>query len=218
LLVFSRTTGYRHTSIPNGITALTAVARERDWMLTATEDPTTFTDDGLAPFDVLVFLSPSGEVLDDAQQAAFERFIRSGKGFAGIHAASTAEYDWPFYGELIGAYFEAHPETQQATIVVEDATHPATAMLPARWTRIDEWYSFRTDPRPNVHVLLTLDESSYDPLGVGMGSDHPIAWTSEYEGGRMFDTALGHTEQSYAEALFLEHVTAGIEWAARRLP
>jgi len=216
LLVYTRTGGYRHDAIPVAIAALQTLAGERDWAVTATEDPTTFSDDGLAPFDVLVFAHTSEEVLDADQQAAFERFMRSGKGFVGIHSATDTEYDWLYYGELIGAYFRSHPAIQQATIAVEDATHPSTTTLPARWTRTDEWYAFVENPRPNVHVLLTLDESTYDPAGSDMGGDHPIAWTNELDGARMFYTALGHTQASYSEPLFLEHIAGGIEWAGRR--
>jgi len=218
LLVFTRTGGYRHDAIAVCIGALNTLAAERDWTVTATEDPTTFTDAGLAPYDVLVFAHTTEEVLDADQQAAFERFMRSGKGLAGIHSATDTEFDWPFYGELIGAYFRGHPAIQQATIVVEDATHPSTAMLPARWTRTDEWYSFIENPRPNVHVLLTLDESTYAPAEHAMGADHPIAWTNELDGARAFQTALGHTQESYSEPAFLEHIAAGIEWAGRRVP
>ena len=218
LLVFTRTGGYRHEAIPAAIAALTTLASERDWTVTATEDPTTFTDEGLAPYDVLVFALTSDEVLDTDQQAAFERFMRSGKGLAGVHSATATEYDWPYYGELMGVFFRAHPVTQSATIVVDDATHPATSMLPARWTRTDEWYSFVENPRPNVHVLLTLDETSYDPADTAMGTDHPIAWTNEVDGARVFQTALGHTPASYSETLFLEHIAAGIEWAGGRVP
>jgi cytochrome c len=214
VLVYSQTTGFRHDSIPVGVQALRALAEDRDWTLDATEDPSVFNDGELRNYNVLLFLSPTGENLNDPQKAAFERFIRSKKGYVGIHAASDTEYEWPFYGELVGAYFLDHPSVQRATIVVEDTSHPATAGLPARWTRTDEWYNFQTNPRANVEVLLSLDETSYDP-GTGMDGDHPIAWLHEYEGTRVFYTALGHTKESYAEAAFLSHIARGIEWAAR---
>jgi type 1 glutamine amidotransferase len=216
LLVFSRTTSFRHTSIAVGISALTNLAMERGWTLTATEDPTLFQDSALAAHDAVVFLNNTGDVLDATQQAAFERYIRAGGGFVGIHAASDTEFDWPFFGALVGAYFSVHPDIQPATIRVEDPTHPATIGLPDPWQRTDEWYNFRTNPRANVNVLLTLDESSYSPGAGAMGADHPIAWCHEYEGGRSFYTALGHTEASYTEPLFLAHVAGGIEWVIAR--
>lgn len=214
VLVFSRTAGFRHSSIPAGITALQTLGEERDWTVTATEDPAVFSDAGLADYNVLVFLSTTGDILDADQQAAFERFIRAPHGFVGIHSASDTEYDWPFYGALVGAYFREHPSIQSATIVVENATHPATIALPDRWTRTDEWYAFQTNPRATVEVLLSLDETSYTPGNAHMDGDHPIAWYHEYEGARAFYTALGHTDESYAEPEFLGHVAGAIEWAA----
>jgi type 1 glutamine amidotransferase len=214
-LVFSRTAVFRHTSIPQGIAALRMLGTQRGWRVTATEDPTLFTDQGLAPFNVVVFLSTTGDVLNPDQQAAFERFIRRGNGFVGIHSATDTEYDWPWYGALVGAYFRAHPEIQPARIHIE-AAHPSTMGLPSTWMRTDEWYGFRDNPRSRVTVLLALDESSYMPGASTMGGDHPIAWSHEHDGGRAFYTALGHTEASYAEPLFLQHLAGGIEWAARR--
>jgi type 1 glutamine amidotransferase len=216
VLVFSRTAGYRHESIADGIAALSSLAGERAWQLVATEDAATFSDAGLEPFDVVVFLSTTGDVLGDSQQAALERFVRSGHGFVGIHAASDTEYDWPWYGALVGAYFRAHPAVQSATVRVDDASHAATSALPALWTRVDEWYAFQTNPRSYVNVLLTLDESSYTPGEGSMGADHPIAWYHAYDGGRSFYTALGHTRECYGEALFIAHLAGGIEWAAGR--
>jgi type 1 glutamine amidotransferase len=213
-LVFSKTEGFRHESIPAGLVALTNMASDRGWTLQATEDASRFSDSGLAPYNVLVFLSPSGDVFTADQQAAFERYIRAGHGFVGIHAASTVEYDWPFYGELVGAFFREHPDVQPAVIRVENANHPSTTGLPNEWRRTDEWYSFRANPRPNVTVLLTLDETSYSAGTSTMGGDHPIAWYHEYQGSRAFYTALGHTDESYAEPAFLGHIQGAIEWAA----
>ena len=214
LLVFSRTAEFRHESIPAGIGALQGLADERGWELVASEDPTRFADESLGGFDVVVFFSTTGDVLDGEQEAAFERFIRSGKGFVGVHAASDTEYDWPWYGELVGAYFLAHPPVQVASVSVEEALHPATAGLPSPWLRTDEWYGFQTNPRAEVQVLLSLDEASFDPGEGSMGGDHPIAWCHEYDGGRSFYTALGHTIESYSEPEFLQHLAGGIEWAA----
>ncbi len=216
LLVFSRTVAYRHDSIPAGVQALSALATEHGYRFTATEDPTTFTDQGLAGYDVVIFLSTTGDVLDDTQQAAFERFIRAGHGFVGIHSASDTEYDWAWYGGLVGAYFREHPDIQPASVVVEDNDNPATRGLPNPWQRTDEWYAFRTNPRPNVQVLLSLDESSYAPGTANMNGDHPIAWCHEYDGGRAFYTALGHTIESYSEPLFVGQLEGAISWAAAR--
>ncbi len=214
VLVFSATAGYRHASIEDGVEALVKLAEQRGWRLRATEDANVFTATGLEEVNVVVFLSTTGDVLDPDQQLAFERFIRAGNGYVGVHAASDTEYDWPWYGGLVGAYFNAHPEIQRATIIVEDGSHAATRHLPTGWTRTDEWYGFRTNPRAQVDVLLALDESSYSAGQSAMGEDHPIAWAHEYDGGRAFYTALGHTPESYGESEFLQHLVGGIEWAA----
>ena len=215
-LVFSKTTGFRHSSIPNGISAITELAQANGFNVDATEDSTLFTDENLANYQAVIFLSTTGTVLDDQQKAAFQRYIENGNGYVGIHSASDTEYGWAWYGELVGAYFSSHPSIQPARIQIEDADHPSTATLPPDWQRTDEWYNFRTNPRGVVHVLATLDESSYD--GGDMG-DHPIAWCHEVTGGgRAWYTALGHTEGSYSEPLFLEHLRGGIMTAAGALP
>jgi cytochrome c len=211
-LVFSKTTAYRHVSIPQGIAALKALGADHGFALDSTEDAARFTDAELAGYKVVVFLSTTGDILDAVQKAAFERYIRSGGGFVGIHSASDTEYQWPWYGRLVGAYFANHPEIQPATTHIEDPTHPSTTDLPAVWQRTDEWYNFRSNPRGAVHVLATLDEATYS--GGKMGTDHPIAWCQVIDGGRSWYTAMGHTSESYAEPLFRLHLLGGIESAA----
>ena len=214
VLVFSRTLGYRHASIPIATEALADLAEAEGWQFASSEEASVFTDEGLSPYNVLIMLSPTGDILDAAQQAAFERYIQAGNGYVGIHAASDTEFDWAWYGGLVGAFFRVHPDIQPATIVVENREHPSTAHLSETWARTDEWYSFETNPRQNVTVLLSLDEQSYAPGDSEMDGDHPIAWYHEYDGGRSFYTALGHTEESYSEPAFMQHVKGGIEWAA----
>lgn len=212
VLVFSKTAGYRHESIPDGVRAVRRIAAERGWSVVATEDAAEFTEENLARFDVVVFLMTTGDVLDEKQQSALQSFVGAGKGFVGIHSASDTEYDWTFYGELVGAYFRSHPEIQSATYLVEDRDHPATRHLPEKWARVDEQYSFDRNPRESgVRVLLALDETSYSPGADAMG-DHPVAWTHEKAGGRAFYTALGHTRESYSDPLFLEHLAGAIAW------
>ncbi|MEY4810626.1 MAG: hypothetical protein RI986_964, partial [Planctomycetota bacterium] len=214
ILVFSRTAGFRHASIPDGIRTVTELGAGR-WTVDATEDSSVFTAANLKNYRAVVFLSTTGDVLDDAQQKAFEQYIHAGGAWVGVHAASDTEYDWPWYGKLAGAWFLGHPAVnQEATVVVEDRTHPSTRMLPAEWKRLDEWYAFRTNPRSNVHVLASLDEKSYDPGKASMGGDHPIMWYHDFEGGRAWYTAGGHTKESYTEPLFRQHLREGIAWAA----
>jgi cytochrome c len=214
VLVFSRTVGYRHASIEAGTRALQALAEERGFSLTATEDAAVFSADGLTDYDVVLFLNTTGDVLDEAQQLVLEEFVRSGHGFVGVHSACDTEYDWPWYGGLVGAYFRDHPPVQSATVVVEDPSHPATAKLPAEWSHTDEWYAFRENPRDKVHVLLRVDEATYTHDVGSMGTDHPIAWYHEYDGGRAIYTGLGHTAENYQEPELLEHLAGAIRWAA----
>ncbi|MFD2245788.1 ThuA domain-containing protein [Pontibacter ruber] len=210
LLVFSKTSGFRHESIPAGIAAIHKLAQEPGVRVTATENAAYFTEDSLSKYKAVVFLSTTQDVLNASQQAAFEKYIRGGGGFAGIHAASDTEYDWPWYNKLVGAYFESHPHIQQASINVLDKSHPSTTHLPDHWERTDEWYNFK-NMNPDVKVLAKLDEKTYE--GGKNGDNHPIAWYHEFEGGRAFYTALGHTSESYSEPLFLQHIWGGIEYA-----
>ncbi|MFE6820120.1 ThuA domain-containing protein [Streptomyces sp. NPDC057677] len=212
ILVFSRTAGFRHSSIDDGITALRDLGAANNFTVDATEDAQRFTVDNLAPYKAVVFLSTTGDVLDGAQQTAFEQYIRSGGGYVGIHAAADTEYDWAFYGGLAGALFHSHPAVQSAKVKVEDRAHDATAHLGTDWQRTDEWYNYRTNPRTSARVLASLDESSYS--GGNMAGDHPIAWCKDYQGGRAFYTGGGHTDESYAEPAFRRHLLGGIRWAA----
>jgi type 1 glutamine amidotransferase len=163
----------------------------------------------------VIFLSTTGDVFDGNQQAAFERFIRRGGGFVGVHSAADTEYDWAWYGGLVGAYFKSHPRIQPATLIVADSTHPSSEHLPPRWARRDEWYNFREAPAVG-RTLLVIDEKSYS--GGTMRLRHPMAWCQEYDGGRAWYTALGHTIETYGEPLFLRHLLGGILWAAGAAP
>ncbi len=211
VLVFSKTAGFRHDSIPDGIAAIEQLGADHDFSVVATEDDAEFTDDNLANYAVVIFLNTTGTVLDDAEKAAFMRYIESGGGFVGIHSATDTEYDWPWYGQLVGAYFQSHPAIQQATVDVVDQQHPSTMDLPAVWVRTDEWYNFQTNPRGSVHVLAVLDETTYD--GGTMG-DHPISWCQEFDNGRSWYTAMGHTQGTYNEPLYQSHILGGIRYAA----
>lgn len=234
VLVFSKTAGYRHDSIPDGIAAIQALGRQHRFSVDATEDAARFTDRGLARYEAVVFLSTTGDVLNEQQQAAFERYVRGGGGYAGVHAAADTEYSWPFYGRLVGAYFRSHPQPQTATVVVEDRAHPATAHLDESWARFDEWYNYQppenpsttfgggTDysPRGQVHVLAALDEASYLELDGSdlTADDHPIAWCQNVAAGRSFYTGGGHTKESYVEPAFRRHLLGGIQTAAGAVP
>ena len=214
VLVFSRTKGFRHASIPDGVAAVQALGTAHGFAVEATEDATAFSDQSLSRFAAVVFMSTTGDVLDSAQQVVFERYIRSGKGFVGVHSATDTEYDWPWYGQLVGAYFKRHPAVQEAKVDVRDRTHLATKCLPAVWNRRDEWYDFRAAPPADAKILLTIDETSY--TGGTMGAVHPMAWSRGFDGGRTFYTELGHTSESFKDQAYLDHLAGGILWAIGR--
>lgn len=212
VLVFSKAAGFRHSSIDEGIAALRELGGAHNFTVTATEDASAFTAPYLPGYEAVVFLSTTGDVLNSAQQEAFEGYIGDGGGYVGVHAAADTEYDWEWYGGLAGALFKSHPAIQQATVEVENRAHDATAHLGTTWQRTDEWYDYRSNPRTTARVLAALDESTYS--GGTMGGDHPIAWCKDYAGGRAFYTGGGHTEGSYEEAAFRRHLLGGIRWAA----
>jgi type 1 glutamine amidotransferase len=213
ILVFSKTAGFRHGSIEPGIAALRNLGATNGFAVDATEQAGQFTTANLSRYKAVVFLSTTGDVLNSDQQAAFMTYIRSGGGFVGVHAAADTEHGWPWFGDLVGAFFASHPAPAQARIRVEKRDHPSTRTLPDPWNRFDEWYDFKRNPRSQgVTVLLSLDESSYS--GGQMGSDHPIAWYHEHDGGRAWYTAGGHTDASFSEPAFLEHLLGGIRYAS----
>ena len=214
VLVYSETQGFRHDSIETGVARIEQLGSANNFAVDATEDSTAFRANNLRKYDAVIFLSTTGNVLNANQQAAFENYIQDGGGYVGVHAAADTEYDWPFYGNLVGAYFKSHPAIQEATVKVADKNHPSTKHLPDRWTRTDEWYDYRTNPRGDVHVLATLDETTYDGENMGTQSDHPIAWCQNFGGGRSFYTGGGHTKESYGEPAFQKHLLGGIRWAA----
>jgi type 1 glutamine amidotransferase len=212
VLVFSKTTGYRHDSIPAGIAAIRALGEHHHFRVDAYEDAAVFADERLARYRAVVFLNTTGDILDAGQQAAFESFIQRDGGFVGLHSATDTEYEWPWYQRLVGTYFRSHPAIQPATLRVVDSTHLSTRELPAVWRRTDEWYDFRFDPGQDVSILMRIDEATY--VGGTMGASHPMAWYHQFDGGRAWYTALGHTIESYSDPLFLAHVLGGIRWAA----
>ncbi len=212
--MFTKTAEFRHDSIPAAIAAVRQLGATNGFGVDQTEDAGAFTDANLARYRAVMFLLTSGDVLDELEQAAFQRYIEGGGGFVGVHSAADTEHDWPWYGGLVGTYFASHPAIQAAQIDVADPRDASTAGLPEVWARTDEWYNFTSDPRPSVHVLMTVDERTYDPGDGAMGADHPISWWHAYDGGRAWYTALGHTDSTYSEPLFLGFLLGGIRYAA----
>jgi type 1 glutamine amidotransferase len=224
ILVFSRTEGFRHYSIPIGLAMIEDLGSKHGFEVEASEDAAAFTRANLARFDAVVFLSTTGDVLDRPEQRALNHYVRGGGGYAGIHSASDTEHEWPFYRKLVGAWFKSHPLQQLASFDNEAPRNPATKHLPERFTVFDEFYSFKTNPRPNVRVLLTIDESTYGPdpntsylpggtPSSGVMGDHPMSWCHESLGGPSFYTELGHEGTTYLLGWFQRHVLGGIRIA-----
>ncbi|MDG4857959.1 ThuA domain-containing protein [Streptomyces sp. T-3] len=223
-LLFTKAVGYVHDSIPAGIQMLTEEAAENNFEVVQTDDATVFADDKLKDFDVIVMLQNSGMVWDtEAQREALQKYVRSGKGVVAIHNTLDMgiEEQFPWWDETVngGAHMPAHsPGVLQGTAKVADRVHPSTKALPERWERPEEWYNFDKNPRGDVHVLVTADETTYDPGGSAMGADHPISWCRNTEGGKVWATAMGHDKASYSEAAFRDHVVGGVKWAAGAEP
>ncbi|MFO7846152.1 MAG: ThuA domain-containing protein [Balneolaceae bacterium] len=211
MLVFSKTDGFRHQSIEAGQEALQKLGEENGVGVTVTEDASMFTDENLSGYDAVIFLNTTMTVFNGEQRDAFQAYIQNGGGYAGIHSAADTEYDWPWYGELVGAYFDNHPPgTPNANVLLVDSNHPSTEMLPETWNRDDEWYNYQ-EFEDHINVLLELDTDSYE--GSDHPDNHPIAWYHEFDGGRSFYTGLGHTEESFSDDQFLAHLWGGIQYA-----
>lgn len=212
VLIFTKTTGFRHDNIPKGVAVMKKLFAEANITASHTEDANVFLADSLANFQAVIFFSTSGTILDNVQKAVFQKFIESGKGFMGIHAAADTEYEWPWYAQLVGAYFSSHPPVQEAKIDVVNRKHPATKHLQKIWMHKDEWYDFK-DVKPGINVLMLLDETSYK--NGRMGKFHPIAWFQEFKNYRMFYTGLGHTKESFDEANFQKHILGGLKYVMK---
>lgn len=210
VLVFAKTAGYHHESISVGLPAIQKLGAENKFLVDTTTNAEVFNAANLKQYAAIVFLSTTGDLLNEEQQVAFEQYIKNGGGFVGVHAAADAEYGWPWYGKLVGAYFISHPKQQTAMLKITDPKSIATKHLPDTWTRKDEWYNYK-DIQPDLHVLINLDETSY--TGGINGASHPIAWYHNFEGGRSFYTGLGHVDGSYTDPLFLKHLLGGIQYA-----
>jgi type 1 glutamine amidotransferase len=222
VLLFTKTAGWHHDSTHAGVTAIKALGDLHDFKVFWTENADlVFKDTELKKYKAVIFLSTTGDILNNEQQAVFERYMRAGGGFVGIHAAADTEYDWPFYTKMVGHMFHIHPAVQTATIKVENPNFPGMDRFAKRFLFTEEWYEYDASRSSNLKYLLSVDEKTYAPYakwgpkeGKGMGAMHPIAWYQEYEGGRAFYTGLGHLQATFSDAHFMHHVYGGIYWAA----
>ena len=210
VLIFSKTEGYRHTaSIEEGQKAILKMAADNGFMADTSENPEMFNDDSLKHYRAVIFLNISGSVFNNEQRVSLKRFVQAGGGVLSIHASADAERDWPWFGRLIGAYYDSHPPVQKGKLITVDKNHPASSFMPDSVYRTDEFYNFQ-QVSPDIKVLVNLDEKSY--TGGSMGSSHPSVWYQEFEGGRSFYTSWGHTKESWREPLFLQQVRNGLQW------
>lgn len=209
LLLFTKTAGYRHDNIPKGVETIQRLFAKEGITVRHTEDAAVFLSDSIASFDGVLFFSTTGTIFNSEEKLAFQTFIESGKGFMGIHAASDTEFDWPWYNQLVGAYFMSHPRVQEAKLQVLNRKHKATRHLGKIWMHKDEWYDFK-NVQDGLHVLMNLDETSYE--GGKMGAIHPIAWFRKVHGTRMFYTGLGHTKESFDSLDFQKHIIGGVKY------
>lgn len=220
-LLVTTTRGWHHQALHYGVVALNSLAEKSEFDLTLLQDPNSITDKNLTQYHVIIFLHTTGDIFDSAQQRVMERFIRSGKGFVGIHSASDTEYNWEWYTQLVGRMFTIHPATQTAKLKVVDPQFPGLQGFADGRLWTDEWYEFTPEKVKGLNYVLAVDETTYDvkaqwgeKKAVGMGAFHPIAWYHNFDGGRSFYTALGHVPANFSDASFLEHIYAGIRWAA----
>ncbi len=209
ILIFSKTAKFRHDSIPVAVKTLQQLAEEQGLQADLGEDAAQFTTDNLARYRAVVFASTTGDVLDETQQAAFEHYIGNGGGYMGVHAAADTEYDWPWYGQLVGAWFRNHPAGLQSSHVQPERDSQPNG---TSWAVRDELYNYRDNPRPRVQVLATVDESQYQ--GGTMGKDHPISWCHRVDGGRSWYTGLGHDASLYDMPQFLAQLRQGLRYAS----
>jgi uncharacterized protein len=217
VLLYTKTEGFHHESIKEGVDAIRKMAERHNFTVEWQENASVFNDKKMEEFKAVIFLNTTGNILNDEQQKAMEKFIKAGNGFVGIHSAADTEYDWEWYTKLVGRMFKTHPPTQTATLKLSSAKFPGMERVPASWQWTDEWYEYGEDKIKGLNTLLAVDEKTYEAktkFGPGMGDFHPIAWYHDYDGGRAFYTGLGHVPLVYSDPIFLEHLFGGIFWAA----
>jgi len=222
VLVYSGSTGYRHASIPAAVAAIKTLGEKAGYVIDTSEDPEVFSADNLAKYKALVLVSnstdpkkPESEWLVGSKRDALVGFLKAGKGVIGLHAAADSHYNWGWYGQMIGGYFDHHPKgTPKGVVTVVDSRHPATAKLPRTLQRNDEWYYYK-DFDPTVRVLVTIDPKSIGDSGEADVNPNPLVWCHDFGGGRVFYSALGHTDESWSEPYLVNLMTGALAYAVR---
>lgn len=244
LLVFAKTNGFRHASIATGKLAFIEMGRKTGaFEAVVTEDLDQFEIDNLKKYDAVLFLSTTMNVFspndaemkkltDEEKKTAavrearlkdnLMRFIKSGRGYIGIHAATDCCYEWPEYGKMVNGFFNGHPWTADTMVSVKvepgQEKHPLVAMFEGQNVDFpEEIYQFK-DPYDSkaVHMLLRLDTEKTDMTRGGINrtdGDFGIAWARHWEKGRVFYCSLGHNHEMYWNLKVLRHYLAGIQWA-----
>ena len=221
VLLYTKTAGWHHESIHEGVTAIRKLGEEHFFTVDWQEDASRFNDKGLENFDAVIFLSTTGDIFNEEQQGALERFIKKGKGFVGIHAAADTEYEWPWYTQLVGRMFRIHPTIQTAKLQIKDSKFPGMQSFKDGQLWTEDWYQYNEEKVTGLNYLMSVDEKTYNPkanwgrvAGDGMGDFHPIAWYHNFYGGRSFYTGLGHMPATWEIKEFMDHLFGGIYWAA----
>jgi uncharacterized protein len=216
VLYITYSAGFRHDVVPLSMQLLPQIGKRNGFDVVATKDLAFLSSVSLPAYDAVVFYTTGELPISDADKANLLAWIKSGKGFIGIHCATDTFYQWPAYGEMIGGYFDGHPWHQEVRVKVEDPSHPATKGLPAVWTLKDEIYQFRNWDRSKRHALLSLDTTSVDLKKDGVkrtDGDFALAWTSTYGKGRVFYSALGHRDDLWQTPEYQQFIAGGIRWA-----
>jgi uncharacterized protein len=220
-LVVTTTKGWHHESLHAGYVALKEMGVKNFFDVVLWENPGGFNDKYLEQFQLIIFLNTTGDIFNEEQQKAMEKFIQAGKGYVGIHSAADTEYEWPWYTKLVGRMFKIHPAIQSAKMKVLDNGFPGLQGFADGRIWTEEWYDFQPETISGLNYILGVDESTYNPKvqwgnnkSDGMGQLHPLAWYHNYDGGRAFYTALGHLPTNFSDPAFLNHLYAGIFWAA----
>lgn len=215
ILAYSKTNGYRHKSIPAAKEALTVLAKENNWEINFTEDSLLFDNyKSLRKYNAIVFVMTTGKIFDSVEAQSFEKYLEKGGGLLTLHTGTDCEQHWDWYMKTIGAQFKNHPKQQQAKFLVVDSTHPATKLLPKDWVVLDELYNFTAPVSVDEHPLIEVDETSY--TGGTMSGKHPLVWCRQVKKGRLFQSAIGHTDNFYKDPKMLQFIKGAVLWVAKK--
>jgi len=219
VLYVTATAGFRHSSIETSHDVMQEIAeRNGRFDVVVTEETSLLTASSLRDFDAVFFFT-SGELpLSDSQKSDLLAFVRSGKGFGGVHSATDTLYTWLEYGNLIGARFDGHPWVQKATVRIEDFLSPIIGELAPGFAIVEEFYQFRDYDRRRLHVLASLDPDSVDLGAPGVNRndrDFALAWTQSYGDGRVFYCALGHFEETWRDPRYQKVIEHALAWLVK---